>query len=34
MVSHVFPIEETEKCIKAVGGEVPGLYPTKVLIKP
>lgn len=34
MVSHVFPLEETERCIRAVGGEVPGLYPTKALIKP
>ena len=34
MVSHVFPLEETERCIQAVGGEVPGLFPTKALIKP
>ncbi|NIO07429.1 MAG: zinc-binding dehydrogenase, partial [Deltaproteobacteria bacterium] len=34
MVSHVFPLEETERCIQAVGGEVDGLYPTKALIKP
>jgi alcohol dehydrogenase len=34
MVSHVFPLEETERCIQAVGGEIPGLYPTKALIKP
>ncbi len=34
MVSHVFPLEETERCIQAVGGEVSGLYPTKALIKP
>ena len=34
MVSHVFPLEETERCIRAVGGEVPELYPTKALIKP
>lgn len=34
MVSHVFPLEKTEHCIKAVGGEIPGLFPTKALIKP
>lgn len=34
MVSHVFPLEETERCIRAVGGEIPGLYPTKALIRP
>ncbi len=34
MVSHVFPLEETERCIQAVGGDIPGLYPTKALIKP
>ena len=34
MVSHVFPLEETERCIRAVGGEIPELYPTKALIKP
>ena len=34
MVSHVFSLEETERCIQAVGGETPDLYPTKALIKP
>lgn len=34
MVSHVFPLEQTERCIKAVGGEIPELFPTKALIKP
>ncbi len=34
MVSHVFSLEETERCIQAVGGEIPELYPTKALIKP
>lgn len=34
MVSHVFLLEETERCIQAVGGEIPELYPTKALIKP
>ena len=34
MVSHTFPLEETERCIQAVGGEIPELYPTKALIRP
>ncbi len=34
MVSHIFRLDETEQCIRAVGGEIPGLYPTKALIKP
>lgn len=34
MVSHVFPLEETERCIQAVGGEIPEMFPTKALIKP
>jgi alcohol dehydrogenase len=34
MVTHIFSLEETEKCIRAVGGEIPGLYPVKALIKP
>jgi threonine dehydrogenase-like Zn-dependent dehydrogenase len=34
MVSHTFTIEETEQCIRAVGGEIPELYPVKALIKP
>jgi len=34
MVSHVFPLEETERCIQAVGGEFADLYPIKALIKP
>ena len=34
MVSHVFALEETERCVRAVGGELPELYPTKALIKP
>jgi len=34
MVSHVFPLEDIERCIRAVGGEIPELYPTKALIKP
>jgi alcohol dehydrogenase len=34
MVSHIFSLEETERCILAVGGEIPELFPTKALIKP
>ena len=34
MVSHTFTIEGTEHCIRAVGGEIPDLYPVKALIKP
>lgn len=34
MVSHVFPLEQTEYCLKAVGGEIPDLFPTKALIRP
>ena len=34
MVSHTFSIEETEYCIRAIGGEIPGVYPVKALIKP
>jgi hypothetical protein len=34
MVTHVFSLEETEKCIRVGGGEIPGLYPVKALIKP
>lgn len=34
MVSHIFSLEETERCIRAVGNEIPDLYPTKALIKP
>ena len=34
MVSHVFPLKDTEKCIRAVGGEIPEMFPTKALINP
>jgi hypothetical protein len=34
MVIRVFSLEETEKRIRAVGGEIPGLSPVKVLIEP
>lgn len=34
MVSHTFSLDETERCVRAVGGEIPELYPTKALIRP
>ena len=34
MVSHVFPLKDIEKCIRAVGGEIPEMFPTKALINP
>jgi threonine dehydrogenase-like Zn-dependent dehydrogenase len=34
MVSHIFPLQDTEQCIRAVGGELPEMFPTKALINP
>jgi threonine dehydrogenase-like Zn-dependent dehydrogenase len=34
MISHTFPLDETERCIRAVGGEIPELYPIKAVIRP
>jgi alcohol dehydrogenase len=34
MISHGFALEETERCIRAVGGEIPDLYPVKAVIRP
>jgi len=34
MISHIFPLDETERCIRAVGGEIPDLYPIKAIIRP
>ncbi|MBM2805458.1 MAG: Zinc-binding dehydrogenase [Deltaproteobacteria bacterium] len=34
MVTHTFQLDETENCIRAVGGEIAGLYPVKAVIKP
>jgi threonine dehydrogenase-like Zn-dependent dehydrogenase len=34
MVSHTFPLKDIEKCIRAVGGEIPEMFPTKALINP
>ena len=30
---NLFLLQETEKCFRAVGGEPPGRYPVKALIK-
>jgi len=32
MVSHVFPLKDTDYCLRVIGGEVPGVFPTKALI--
>jgi hypothetical protein len=34
MVSHVFPLKDIEHCIRSIGGEVSGTFPTKALINP
>jgi threonine dehydrogenase-like Zn-dependent dehydrogenase len=34
MVSHVFPLNDIEQCIRAVGGEIPEMFPTKALVNP
>lgn len=34
MVSHVFDVADTEKAIRAVAGELDGIYPIKAAIKP
>ena len=34
MISRVFPLEDTERCIRAVGDEIPDLYPIKAIIRP
>ena len=34
MISHVFALDDTERCIHAVGGEIPDLYPVKAVIRP
>ena len=33
MISHSFDLDETERCIQAVGREIDGLYPTKAVIR-
>ena len=34
MISHTFGLDDTELCIRAVGNEVDGMYPTKAVIRP
>ena len=34
MISHTFGLADTERCIRAVGKEIEGLYPTKAVIRP
>jgi alcohol dehydrogenase len=34
MVSHEFPLDETARCIEAVAGDLPGMLPTKAVIRP
>lgn len=34
MISHTFDLDDTERCIQAVGREIDGLYPTKAVIRP
>ena len=33
MISHSFELDETERCIRAVGREIDDLYPTKAVIR-
>ena len=34
MISHTFGLDDTELCIRAVGNEIDGMYPTKAVIRP
>ena len=34
MISHSFGLDETELCIRAIGNEIDGMYPTKAVIRP
>ena len=34
MISHTFGLDDTGLCIRAVGNEIEGLYPTKAVIRP
>ncbi len=34
MVSHRFPLERAEEAVKTAGGDIPGVYATKVVITP
>ena len=34
MISHTFGLDDTEQCIRAIGNEIEGMYPTKAVIRP
>ena len=34
MISHSFSLDDTELCIRAIGNEIDGMYPTKAVIRP
>jgi alcohol dehydrogenase len=34
MLTHTFPLEHAEQAIRALAGEIPGLYPVKAAIAP
>lgn len=34
MVTHTYPLEQAEQAIRAIGGEVDGLYPIKAAVRP
>ncbi|MDP2718473.1 MAG: zinc-binding dehydrogenase [Dehalococcoidia bacterium] len=34
MVTHKFPLKEADKAVRAIAGEIPGLYPIKAVIQP
>lgn len=34
MVTHTYPLEQAEQAIRAIGGEVEGLYPIKAAVRP
>ena len=34
MISHSFGLDDTELCIRAIGNEIDGMYPTKAVIRP
>jgi threonine dehydrogenase-like Zn-dependent dehydrogenase len=34
MLTHTFPLDQAEQAIRALAGEIPGLYPVKAAIAP
>jgi alcohol dehydrogenase len=34
MLTHKFPLDQAEQAVRAIGGEIPGLYPVKAAIAP